>query len=64
MSRTHSPGAAAHGPHAPGRVGEVMMALAMSVGRGAAARALAEIAGLAAGDRLVDVGCGPGAAVR
>ncbi len=40
------------------------MALAMSVGRGAAARALAEIADLANGDRLVDVGCGPGAAVR
>lgn len=40
------------------------MALAMSLGRGAAARALAEIAGVSAEDRLVDVGCGPGAAVR
>ncbi len=63
MSRTQSPGAT-HGAHAPGKVGEVMMAVAMSVGRGAAARALAEIAGLTAEDRLVDVGCGPGAAVR
>jgi ubiquinone/menaquinone biosynthesis C-methylase UbiE len=39
-------------------------AAAMLAGRGAAARAVSRIAGLTDSDRVVDVGCGPGAAVR
>ncbi len=44
--------------------GEIAMALSMTVGRGAAARTVAELAGLDGEDRVVDVGCGPGTAVR
>jgi len=36
----------------------------MVFGRGAAARVAVEAAGLTDGDRVVDVGCGPGTAVR
>jgi ubiquinone/menaquinone biosynthesis C-methylase UbiE len=43
---------------------EVLTALSMTVGRGAAARAVADAAALRAGDRVVDIGCGPGTAVR
>jgi ubiquinone/menaquinone biosynthesis C-methylase UbiE len=39
-------------------------AAAMLAGRGAAARAVSRIAGLSDRDRVVDVGCGPGTAVR
>jgi len=39
-------------------------AAAMLAGRGATARAAIRIAGLTGSDRVVDVGCGPGAAVR
>ena len=39
-------------------------ALSMTVGRSAAARAVAAAAGLQPGDRVVDLGCGPGTAVR
>lgn len=46
------------------RVAEIGMALSMTVGRGAAARAAAELAHVGPGDRLVDLGCGPGTAVR
>ena len=41
-----------------------LCAAAMLAGRGAAARAVTRIAGLTGGDRVVDVGCGPGTAVR
>ncbi len=41
-----------------------LAAVSMVFGRGAAARTVAGRAGLTAGDRLVDVGCGPGTAVR
>jgi ubiquinone/menaquinone biosynthesis C-methylase UbiE len=43
---------------------EVLTALSMTVGRGNRARAVAEVANIAAGDRVLDVGCGPGAAAR
>jgi ubiquinone/menaquinone biosynthesis C-methylase UbiE len=43
---------------------ELLTALSMIAGRGAAARAVAEAAGLTADDHVVDVGCGPGTAVR
>jgi ubiquinone/menaquinone biosynthesis C-methylase UbiE len=43
---------------------EAITALSMTVGRGAAARTIADVAAVGAGDRLVDIGCGPGTAVR
>jgi ubiquinone/menaquinone biosynthesis C-methylase UbiE len=39
-------------------------AVSMAFGRGPAARAVADLAELTAGDHVVDLGCGPGAAVR
>ena len=41
-----------------------LTAVSMMFGRGAAARAVARLAGLTGDDRVVDVGCGPGTAVR
>jgi SAM-dependent methyltransferase len=38
--------------------------LAMSVGRGRSARLVADLAGVGPGDRVVDVGCGPGRFLR
>lgn len=46
------------------RVGELVAALSMTVGRGKAARLVAGLADLRPGERLLDVGCGPGTAVR
>jgi len=46
------------------RAFEVLTALSMTVGRGAAARTVADLAGVGPGDRVVDLGCGPGTAVR
>jgi ubiquinone/menaquinone biosynthesis C-methylase UbiE len=43
---------------------ELLTALSMTAGRGAAARVVLEAAGLTAADKVVDVGCGPGTAVR
>ncbi|MGO9457776.1 MAG: class I SAM-dependent methyltransferase [Acidimicrobiales bacterium] len=43
---------------------ETVVAVTMTVGRGRAARLICELAELVPGDRVVDVGCGPGAAVR
>ena len=40
------------------------MALLFALGRGRAARVAAELAGVRPGDHVVDVGCGPGTAVR
>ena len=42
----------------------VVAACSMLVGRGPTARLAADLVHLEAGDRLVDVGCGPGAAAR
>jgi ubiquinone/menaquinone biosynthesis C-methylase UbiE len=41
-----------------------LCALSMTLGRGAMARAVAELAGLSGTDVVVDVGCGPGTAAR
>lgn len=61
---TGSPAArTAHG-RAGRRAFDLITALSMTVGRGPAARAIAGLAGLAPGDRLVDIGCGPGTAAR
>jgi SAM-dependent methyltransferase len=43
---------------------DLLTAVSMTVGRGPAARAVAALSGLSAGDRVVDIGCGPGTAVR
>jgi SAM-dependent methyltransferase len=43
---------------------EVLTAVSMTVGRGPAARAVAEAAQISPQDRVVDVGCGPGTATR
>ncbi len=45
-------------------IGGVVAAASMLVGRGPTARLAADLVRLEAGDRLVDVGCGPGAAAR
>jgi ubiquinone/menaquinone biosynthesis C-methylase UbiE len=54
-----------HGDH-PGfsGVGGFVAAFSMLVGRGPTARVAMEATGLSPGERLVDVGCGPGAAAR
>jgi SAM-dependent methyltransferase len=46
------------------KIYDIVTALSMTIGRGPAARAVAAVAALAPADRLVDVGCGPGTAVR
>ena len=43
---------------------DTLAAVSMTVGRGPAARAVADLAAVAPPDTVVDVGCGPGAAVR
>ncbi len=43
---------------------EMLNAVSMTVGRGSVARAVADLAELTAGDQVVDIGCGPGAAAR
>jgi SAM-dependent methyltransferase len=52
----------------PGREFEgvlgLLAGLAMSFGRGPRARLVAELAGVGPGDRVVDVGCGPGRFLR
>jgi ubiquinone/menaquinone biosynthesis C-methylase UbiE len=53
-----------HRHHPSGPVWEAVYALSMLFGRGAMARAVADLADLSAGDVVVDVGCGPGTAAR
>lgn len=53
--------------HSPGHHGAVfdnLCAASMTVGRGAAARLVVELADLGSSDLVVDIGCGPGTAVR
>ena len=50
--------------HRRSSVSDALMALSMSFGRRSAARLVADAAKLEASDRVVDVGCGPGTAVR
>lgn len=54
-----------HADH-PGSSGAsgTLLALLFAVGRGRAARAIADLAEVRAGDHVVDVGCGPGTALR
>ena len=49
----------------PARTGyRLLTAVSMTVGRGPAARTVAELAGLSSDDQVVDIGCGPGTAAR
>jgi ubiquinone/menaquinone biosynthesis C-methylase UbiE len=49
----------------PARIAyDLLTAVSMTVSRGPAARAVADLAHLSASDRVVDIGCGPGTAVR
>ena len=50
--------------HPQGRLFQALLPLWMLVGRGGLARAVARVADLSSGDTLVDIGCGPGTAVR
>jgi ubiquinone/menaquinone biosynthesis C-methylase UbiE len=42
----------------------LLIGLTMAIGRGQGARLVADLTGTGPGDRVVDVGCGPGTAVR
>jgi len=68
MSPTGKPATTDAHTHAHGRpankVYELLTALSMTVGRGPAARTTAELAELTPDDHVVDIGCGPGTAVR
>jgi trans-aconitate methyltransferase len=46
------------------RAWQIVTALSMTAGRGPLARAVADADELTPADRLVDIGCGPGTAVR
>lgn len=48
----------------PGPVLDALTALSMTIGRGRAARLAADLTEFGAGDRVVDIGCGPGTAAR
>jgi ubiquinone/menaquinone biosynthesis C-methylase UbiE len=58
-TRKHRPGA-----KIADRVWQVITAVSMTAGRGPLARAVAGAAELTPADRVVDIGCGPGTAVR
>jgi ubiquinone/menaquinone biosynthesis C-methylase UbiE len=66
MAELDSPHRPNHHAHHRGFAGVtgVLAALTMTIGRDGDARLAADLTGLAPGDRLVDLGCGPGAAVR
>jgi len=51
-------------PHPLHKAYEMLTAMSMTVGRGPAARTVADLAGLVTDDRVVDIGCGPGTAAR
>ena len=52
------------GPGPASRAYKIMTAVSMTIGRGPLARAAADAARLTPADRVIDIGCGPGTAVR
>jgi ubiquinone/menaquinone biosynthesis C-methylase UbiE len=52
------------GPGSASKAFQIITAVSMTVGRGRLARAVADAAQLTPGDRVIDIGCGPGTAVR
>ena len=52
------------GPGPASRANEIITAISMTIGRGPRARAAAAAAWLTPADRVIDIGCGPGTAVR
>jgi ubiquinone/menaquinone biosynthesis C-methylase UbiE len=63
MTPTDEPTVAPDAHLAP-RLVEIVTALSMTAGRGSVARGIANLAAVGAGDRVLDVGCGPGTAAR
>ena len=63
MSDTEMPTAHGHAKPA-GRAYQLFTALSMTIGRGTTARSVADLAELTTRDRVLDIGCGPGTAVR
>jgi SAM-dependent methyltransferase len=61
---SEQPAKAAHQHGQPGTAGQIFVAVSMTAGRGRAARAVADAAGLHDDDVVLDIGCGPGTAVR
>jgi len=57
-------GTAAPDTHLAPRLVEIVTALSTTAGRGSVARGIADLAAIGAGDRVLDVGCGPGTAAR
>jgi ubiquinone/menaquinone biosynthesis C-methylase UbiE len=66
MCDTHAPAAPNHHADHPGFSGVTgaLTGLAFAFGRGRAANRIADLAEVSPGDRVVDIGCGPGNAVK
>ena len=64
MTRTESSSRAVAHSNSTRKVYELVTALSMTMGRGRVARLIADLAVVNADDYVVDVGCGPGTAVR
>jgi ubiquinone/menaquinone biosynthesis C-methylase UbiE len=60
----HRPGDSGHRHGPEDSVAQFLIAVSMTAGRGRAARAVADAAGLRGDDVVLDIGCGPGTAVR
>ncbi len=64
MTAAGRPHGNAHGHERFQGASGLVIAAVMLVGRGAVSRLVADLAGVGPGDRVLDVGCGPGGAAR